>query len=250
MADKVLDIISDALYEIGVYGPDDLVPSAADAQLCFRLLNRELDSMAARQAFVYAMQFVEYTLTPGTQPTLIGPGLTAPNFAAAQRPVRIEGAALVLNNVTPNVDSPIINIRDATWWKNQQVKPLLTNVPTDLYYEPDFPNGSLFFWPVPNFAYGVRLEIWGLISQFASIAATFNLPPGYKKALVLTLALRACRAFGVPVPPSLPGDVRDAWKAVQSNNVKSPRIASADYGATGSRRGGSSRPTFNYYVGQ
>ena len=76
-----------------------------------------------------------------------------------------------------------------------------------------------------------------------------TLPPGYKKALTLTIALRGCRPFGRPIPDGLKADVRDAWKAVQTNTFKSPRCASADYGATGSRKG-SSRPTFNYYVGE
>lgn len=245
MSDKVLDIITDALYEIGAYGPGDGPVDAPDAQLGLRRLNMELDAWAALKRYAYEVTFNEYTLVPNLQPHTIGPeGAT---FEVAQRPVRIEGASLVLNNVTPNVDSPILNIRDAAWWKDQAVKPLATTTPTDLYYEPSWPNGSLWLWPVPTFAYGLRLEVWGLISQFATLNQVFSLPPGYKKALTLKLAVRLCRPFGRPLTADLKADANEACANLQSNNMESPRIASADYGASGRHKG---RPTFNYYTGQ
>lgn len=248
MADKFLDIATDALFEIGVLGIDTPVPTAAQAQRCLRIANRELDAWAALKRFVYAVTFQQFTLTPNHQPHLIGPGpgLTAADFTVPQRPVRVEGANLVLNNVAPNVDLEL-TLRDRAWWNAQTVKSIATEVPTDLYYEPDWPNGSLFLWPVPTFAYGIRLELWTLIAQFAAITDTFSMPPAYRRAVVLTLAERACRPFGRPPMPDLITDAREARAALQTNNISSPRIASADYGAQGSRRGRGS--TFNYYTG-
>lgn len=245
-ADHVLDILTDALFENGAYGIDSPVLSAEDSVLALRVLNRRLDAWAALKRYAYNVAFPEFTLTPNHQPHLIGPNLVAPDFAAAQRPVRIEGANLVLNNVTPNVDLQL-NIRDAAWWNSQTVKAIATTTPTDLYYSPDWPNGSLWLWPVPTFAYGLRLEVWGLISQFATIATVFSLPPAYKLAVVLTLAEDLCRPFGRVLTPELKEAARDARAAIQSNNIKSPRIASADYGASGSSRGRGSN--FNYYTG-
>lgn len=242
MADKVLDIITDALFEMNAYGPSDPVPSAADAALGLRLLNRELDAWAALKRYVWSVTFQAFTLTPAHQPHLIGPGLTAPDFAATQRPVRIEGAALI---ITGSVDVPL-KIRDDAWWQQQRVKSISTSVPTDLYYSSDWPNGQLFLWPVPTVGYGLRLEIWTLLTQFAAITSSFSMPPGYKKALVLVLAKRFCRPFGRQIPPGLDADIREALAAIQSNNIKSPRMASADYGASGSSRG---RGSFNYYTG-
>lgn len=243
MADTVLDVLTDALMEIGVYASGE-VPSAADATLALRKANEELDAWAARRMNAYSVAFTAYTLTPGHQPHLIGPGLTAPDFAADQRPVRIEAAALILNNVTPNVDVPL-NIRDDDWWANQRVKGITTTVPTDLYYSPDYPNGSLWLWPVPSFAYGIRLETWGLISQLANLGDSFSLPPGYKKAFVLSLAERLCRPFGRGAMPDLAADASRARAAIQANNAGSPRIASADFGTRGNGRG-----AFNYYTGK
>lgn len=247
MAYKVLDLITDALFENGTYGRDTPVVEAADSALALRVLNDRLDSWAALKRYAYNVSFSAFTLAPNHQPHLIGPGLVAPNFAAAQRPVRIEGASLILNNVPQNVDVPL-TIRDDDWWRDQSVKSIATSTPTDLYYSPDWPNGSIYLWPVPTFAYGIRLELWGLVSQFVAISDVFTLPPGYRLALKLTLAEDCCGPFGRVLTEDLKRRARDARVAIQSNNIKSPRIASADYGTDGShggRRGG-----FNYYTGK
>lgn len=247
MPDTVQDIAIDALREITVLGATDTTPQAADLDLCLRTLNRILDAWAARKVYVYSVSFTAYTLTPNLQPHTIGP--SGATFAASQRPVRIEGADLILNNVTPNVDIPL-NLRDDQWWLNQRVKAIATSVPTDLYYSPDWPNGSLYLWPIPTFAYGLRLEAWGLITQFAALSDAFSMPPGYREAVVLTLAEMLCRPFGKKQQevPDLKSDAARARAVIQTNNATAPQIASADYGTAGSTSGG--RPSFNYYSGQ
>ena len=230
-------IIVNALIEAGWLAQGE-PPNAGDANFALGKLNRILDQWAAKKVYAWAMQFLQFTLIPNLAPHTIGPTGV---FAVPIRPVRLEGAALVLNNVTPNVDSPILKLRDAAWWNNQRVKSLSSAVPTDVYYEPDVPNGSLYFWPVPNVAYGVRLQIWQQLGKFASLASSYSLPPGYEEALTMTLA---ASLIG-PNSGALAIQAREAVATIQGNNCKSPRIATADHGMPGKRRG-----TFNYYTGQ
>ena len=245
MSDTVLDIVTDILTEIEAYQVgEDVDP--ADAQRVVRIVNRELDAWAARKLYVYAVTFTEFTLTPDHAPHLIGPGLNPPDFAVAQRPVRLEGATLVLNNVTPNVDIPL-NPRGSDWWNYQRVKSLTTAVPTDLYYNPAYPNGELNFWPVPDFGYGARLELWGLLAQLGKLSLAFDMPPGYKRAVVLTGAVRSCRPFGRPLRPDLVADAAQARADIQKDNAKVQPMPSADFGASGSS--GRRRGDFNYYTG-
>lgn len=256
MASTWGDIIADALREITVYNPIDTL-QAEDLGQGVRRLNRILDMYAARRVWAYTTTFTEYTLTPNHQPTLIGPGLTSPDFAtvnAAPRPVRLESCNLVLTDVTPNVDVPM-NIRDAAWWASQRVKGISTDIPTDVYYEPDFPSGSLYFWPVPSFAYGVRLETWIEVGQFPLTSegvpnpkAAFSAPPAYELAIVLTLAEYSAVPYGKPLSADLRENARQARAAVEGNNNVSPRIASADYGTRG-RPATRPRGDFNYYSG-
>lgn len=210
------------------------------------ILNQIVDEWSARRVFAYANNFQTYTLTPNHQPHLIGPSLESPDFAAPIRPVEIDkdGAALILTTATPTVDVPI-HVRDADWWNNQRVKGIATTVPTDLYYQPDFPNGALYLWPVPTFGYGIRLRLWSVIQQFAGPEDAFVAPPAYSKALTLTLAEEMCDAWAQPIPPGLPRRAMQARLAVIANNIKSPQIASADWGTRGRPRA-----TFNYMTGQ
>ena len=244
------DIIADALRDIGVYQPQSvLLP--IDTPQGVRRLNRILDMYSARWAFAWSTVFGLFTLTPGHAPTLIGPNLTAPDFGMTPRPVRLESCNLVLTDQTPAVDVPM-NIRDNKWWEEERVKLLQSNVPTDVFYQPLFPSGVLNFWPVPNYAYQVRLETWASVSTvplnssgLPNLAATFSMAPGYEMLVQKSLAVYSCVPYGKPVTPELREELREAKATVQKNNAKSPRTASADYGTRGKPPSG-----FNYYDGQ
>ncbi len=247
-----LDVITDALIEIGAYGPADSI-DPAEIQLAIRKVNRIVDDWSARRLYAYASVFTQFTLTPGHAPHLIGPGLASPDFALAIRPVRIDSAALILTDQTPNVDVPM-NIRDAAWWAGQRVKSLTSDIPTDLFYEPAFPNGQLNFWPVPNYAYAVRLESWVALTSVPldsngnpQPTNTFAGPPGYENAMLLTLAEQLCTPYGRPLPPELAGRAAHARATIGSNNAPSKRTSSADYGTQGKRSRGDKN--FNYYTG-
>lgn len=240
MADTVLDLIQDALEEIGVYAPSE-TPTAADASKALRVLNRMMDAWGSRKLFAYNVNFSDFTLTPGRQPHTIGPS-PGSDINTLYRPARIENAALILNNVTPAVDIPL-RIRDDDWWANQRVKDLTTNVPTDLYYSPDIPDGSLYLWPVPSFAYGLRLETWVSVAQFVNLTDTLSLPPGYHDAIMLSLAERLARPFGKALDAGLIADANRARVTIQKNNDKSPRISVTPYSAK-------PKGSFNYYSGQ
>jgi hypothetical protein len=235
-----LEIITDSLAEIGVYDIGEPI-SGEHATFCLTRLNRIIDQWAARKVFAYNVAFTAYTLTALHQPHLIGPGLSSPDFAAP-RPVLIENAALILTNASPAVDLPL-NIWDDDWWANKRVKALTSNVPTDLYYSPDHPSGALYLWPVPSYAYGLRLETWTVLSQITDASTAFTTPYGYELALLLTLAEEVCGPMGRAMPAELAAKAARARVTIMKNNDKSPRIGLDD---RGSGRGGGD---FNWMTG-
>lgn len=237
---KVRDLLSNAAIEARWLAQGEVL-TPEDSKFLLSKLNDMLDEWAAREVYAYNVNFSLYNLTPNLSPHTIGPqGAT---FNVSQRPVRVEGATIVLTGTTPTTELPL-SLRDDEWWKNQRVKNLTSTIPTDLYYSPDWPNGSLYFWPVPNFAYQVRLELWGLITGFGSINDTFSMPPGYRKALTLSLAqeLDGPRS----ADPMLANAAAKARKAVQGNNQVSPRIATQDFGMPSRTKHQSG---FNYLTG-
>jgi hypothetical protein len=239
-------MLKDALYIAFREARILLRPQAVDSdnELADGLIfaNQLVDLWSARSCYAYTTTFRTFNLTPGHQPHLLGPGLTAPDFAVNQRPARIISAALVLTDSTP-VDQPM-NIRDAAWWARQRVKDLQSTVPTDLYYEADYPNGQLWIWPIPSVAYPIRLESIVTLQQFATINDPFIAPAAYLRAFTLTLAEELSDVWGTTAPPGLAGRALKARDALQSNNNLPPRISSADWG-TFSQSGAD----FNYLTG-
>jgi hypothetical protein len=235
------DLVTDSLRFLNIVAQGEDA-SDADAQQAVSLFNYMIDEWNARKVYAYNLNFALYTLIANHQPHTIGP--TGADFNVPQRPVRIENAAIVLNASTSPVDIPV-NIRDDDWWANQSVKEITSTVPTDLYYSPGWPNGALYLWPIPSAANGLRLETWQVLSEI-TLDTVITLPPGYKKALMLSLAEECIGPFGVnSPPPNLPSLALLARKTVQGNNDKSKRIASYDVGMPGGLR----RGDFNYKSG-
>lgn len=245
---SALDLITDALIEVGMVSPGES-PDGETSQWAFRKLNYLTDVWAAKKAYVWTTSFQLFTLIPNHSPHTIGPSTA--DFTVSQRPVRIESAALILASSGTSVDLPI-NIRDDAWWAAQQVKGVKTNIPTDLFYSEDWPNGQLFFWPVPNAADQVRLQFWTTLSQYSQIndalagpGGAGTLPPAYRAALMLTLAETLLPSGQLEAHPVLIAAAKEARFAVFGNNARSPRTQTQDSGMPRAGR----RADFNWMSG-
>lgn len=241
MGTPLLSLISNALIEAEWLSQGE-TPQAEDAQFTLGKLNDLLDEWAAQDRYVYSNEFNLYTLVPGLAPHTIGPDNAT--FKVPQRPVRLVSAAIVLSNGDQTTTDIPIAVQDDQWWANVRIKDLQSQIPTAVYYSESFPNGSLFFWPVPDVNYQTRLETWGLIGQFANVQQTLNLPPAYRKALTLTVAeeLAGPRSGD----PKLAKAAADARSAIWSNNAQSPTINTAQPGMSPA---GERRTNFNFLDG-
>lgn len=235
-----LDLIKAAMFEIGALGAGE-TPSGDDQAWVLQKLQRLIDRYNAREPMVYNVNFSLFTLPVNTQPITIGPGAM---FDVNQRPVKIESASVVLTQTSANVDVPL-NIRDEQWWASQRVKNLASTYPTDLYYSPDWPTGNLYFWPIPTQANQMRLEMRLILSEITTYAQSFSMPPAYWDAIVYPLAVSLCPSFGRTASADLIRLESQSIKAIQTNNVASPRGCPGDAGMPGLNR----RGDFNYYSG-
>jgi hypothetical protein len=253
------DLIKVALTKLSVLSPIDGDPGADDLSFAAGEFDRMTDQWNARELLAYNRLFKSYTLTANHSPHLLGPGLSSPDFdtgvgaggsssSKAPRPTKIYAAAIVFNSVTPNVSKPI-PVRDDDWWAENRVKTLTSTVPTDLYYSPDVPSGSLYFWPVPTAAYGVELE-WRTAFSSLALDDVLSLSTGYEAALSDSLAEILIPSF--PAAGRDDGSIRlnasRSRSIIEAPNSKAPRLRTRDSGMPTSG-GGSAKGDFNYYSG-
>lgn len=222
MAISVTDLIRLALMEIRVARAGDVVSpnDNADALL---ILNEYLDRLNATDRAIYDTTQTTFTLTPSLQPHTIGVTANSPTFTVSiARPARILSANIVQSgNIRTGLD--LLNLQQwdaitAGAAAGQSVT-ITSSIPTGLFYEPTWPNGSIYLWPVPT-ANKLELRFNTLLADLA-LTDTFTLPMGYQQALRLTLAELLAPAFGQQVAPETRMAARDARAAVWGNNDSS-----------------------------
>ncbi len=219
MTTTALDILKDALKELGAIGVAD-TPDADVSTFALGKLNRVIDNFNAEGANISAQQLLSYTLTPSLQPHTIGP--SGATWTATAAPVSILGANLIL---TGGIRYPIA-VRDARWWSKLANPTWSASIPTDLRYEPTpWPKGSVYLWPVPSSAYSIELLTSISIAAMV-LATTFAMMPGYQDAVTLTLAEELATPLGVQLPPDLLYRATKARARVQANNSRVPPLES------------------------
>ena len=236
MAVTALDVVTSALQELGVTNAVD-PPSAEDAALVLGKLNRILDNWNAEREAVYAETFPLFTLTPNLSPHTIGPSGT---FVTVQRPVSLDGAQLLISGIR----YPIY-VRDVDWWQAQGLKTVTSTIPTNVYYDPTWPNGSLYFHLIPSAAYQVELRLRTVLATPVTLTTAFSMPPGYEDALTLTTAEQSAAALKVPLAQTTLRSAEKARARIFNNNLQIPRLATRDAGLPG---GGSAY--FDYRSGR
>lgn len=218
-----LDLITACLRANGVTASGE-TPTGDEANDALQVGNSMLDSWNAESLFIYSSLIQEFTLTPAKNPHTIGVTANSPDFTVTgQRPVRIDQANLILTDVTPNIYRPL-KIVDDSWWMNNPVPSLSTQIPYYLFYNEAWPNGQIYLWPVPSTAYGIRLNMWTPLIQFPALTTAISLPPGYEEALKYNLCVRlAAEGFGILNPATAELAVESKAR-IQALNLQAPSM--------------------------
>ena len=238
MSDTVQTLVGNALTELGLLAAGETL-SANDGALGLSKLNRMLDSWNTRKLYVYVITKTSFAFGTSKQSYTIGP--LGADFTAA-RPVRIDRAQLIIVGTT-DVQLPL-RLLDVDEYSNLAVPKLASTFPTQLYYQPTFPNGTLWPWPYPtNTANKLDLNMWTQLSKFTSLNDSFAFPPGYEDAITYSLSESMGPSFGKTITEDLKELARKARANIQSLNVTSPLIKS-DFNMNVQQT-----PYFNYRTG-
>lgn len=194
MPSLVSDIIDDALFYIGAYGPAETV-SSDDQSFALRCVNRALDSWSAEKLSVIGIKNATYALS-GASSYAFGPTLT---WNAAARPIKIKAASTI---TAAGIERPA-RIVTAEEWVGIADKTRTGLMIEDLLYDNGWPTGNISVTPKPA-AGNLSLWTYEAISNFVNLTDTVSLPPGFERPLVLLLAMEMCLPFSRPIPNGLP----------------------------------------------
>lgn len=163
-----------------------------------------------------------FTVSAAETITFTKPGDFAYNSstgAIIQRPLRITNAfTRIAVAGQSNLDYQIrIQTRDK--YTAIGLKTLPLPWPTDLYYDPTFPLGTLYFYGNPSMAGELHLWTDQILLDFATLTQSVNLPQGYARAIKTNLAMELAAEYGKAVAPTLAVRARESKQLIKALNA-------------------------------
>jgi hypothetical protein len=201
---------------------------AEDANDCLSLLQMMLGQWQHKRWLVPSLIDMAITST-GAQSYTIGP----------QRPDRIQSAYCRILPVAPGttpVDYPLKIVMAREDYAGLGLKSLST-LPAAVFLDAAWPNGRLYFWPVPPAnLYELHVLFLAPLPSYASLTDALNLPPQYIEAALYGLTTRIAMNWGQPVNPAHVAAYRAALATIRQSNLQPAELAMP--AGLGSRRGG------------
>lgn len=220
------DIIQDSLELLGVYSPGNTLTDA-DAERGLSTLNDMLDVWSNESLACFDWLTQTFTMVPGQYQYTVGPpqpiGNPQPDIIG-QRPLRVSdmpGAAYLLDT---ELNRYLMDVVDQMTWNIQTTAVANSDLPDHLFYDPTYPLGTINIWPTPSSSWTCSFLSYLQLGGFASLAAVFNLPPGYKRAITTNLCLSLKAYFqDANIDPLIIKEAMETKASVKRNNMRSQR---------------------------
>ncbi len=102
-------------------------------------------------------------------------------------------------------------------------------LPYQLFYDPQFPSGIVYLYPVEVQADTLWLESLKPVNQFTTLQTAMILPGEYEEAIVYLLAQRLAPEYGFSIAsnPDIAELVKEADEFIECKNTR-PKVASFD----------------------
>ena len=109
-----------------------------------------------------------------------------------------------------------------------------TGKPARLFFDPQFPNATLYFDCVTDQAYTLFLSTLKPVNQFPTVQTAMTLPGEYEETIIYLLAERLAIPYGFAIPPDLRKLIEDARRRIKRKNVR-PKVATFDPAVVGAQ---------------
>lgn len=220
----VRDVCTGALRLLGVTQPGR-APSAPDMDTATYALRSMLDSWSTEDLNVYQTTTLEFDFIPGKSEYTLGPT----GDWIAERPMHMAYCYLryAQNSGTP-IDQPITILNDAQR-AAITAKAIQSPIPTTVYYNAEFPNAKLTFWPVPSATYKAILWLDMPLHSFTDLSEELQFPRGYEQALRYNLAVNLAPEFGRSPDPAVVATADRSKASIKMLNLTPRYLQCTDY---------------------
>lgn len=224
---SVQDICTEALKECGAIGVGQ-TPLAEDIVDAWSRLQYMLQEWNVKRWLVFHLKTLSI-VSNGAVTYTVGPGGQIDTGAGTMRPDKISSAFLrQLTQSQPNqIDYPLELLQSMEDYNKISLKQL-KSFPGFVFYDPSWPLGTLYTWPVPQASiYGIYITVKDVLpSSFPSLGTTFNLPYDYYSAILYNLAMRLRPKYGLKSyqGDSLPGLAKASLNALRGANTAIARL--------------------------
>ena len=213
-----LDIITRALKKSGVLGVGQ-TPQPEDTNDAFDDMNDMIAAWNLRRWIVYNLVDTALTST-GAQTYSVGPNQSF----NIPRPDRLEGAFVRQYVGAQGTDYPLKLIEAHEDYNRITLKSLST-MPSHVFYDSGYPNGTLYFYPVPTASiYELHTLTKNVISKFTSLTQAINLPPEYNDALLYNLAVRLRISYQLGPDMDVSRLAKASLNTIKNANTQMPRL--------------------------
>lgn len=213
MATTPQQVIINALVLLGVIFPGQ-TPSASMLADSFTRLNNMLASWTTELLIIYGVEKVDNTFVTATNSYTIGPT----GVFAGTRPTAIVSAQVIINS---GQRFPLKQLTTEEWNEITD-QAAASTVPKFIYDDYEYPNSTLYIWPTPTFGsgtYTLELQIWQPLEQFSTLADSFDMPPGYERAVTYNLATELAMVYGRPMSQEAGQIAMDSKNNLKAENA-------------------------------
>lgn len=233
-------ILTRALRSISYIGQGQ-TPNSSEIVDALQTANEFLAGLNREYLMLFRDSRDTFTWASGNSTRTIG---ATGNITTITRPDRIKG----MSYMEGDNEIPVRILDDFLEYREITLKTTTSGQINVAFYDPTFPNGTIYAYPVPDEDLTIWLYTWARLSSFGDtgdLDTAVSYPDGYERFLHFNLAKEFVLQFGVSLAPvrlQMLMNLADQTKAqIKSLNIKDIR-AIPDYASRGGdslRAGGS-----------
>lgn len=237
------DIVTQAFRRLNIYSPEETLP-AGDALYGLSVLNELIDQWRTEGLTSWELARTTYTVPVSTQTVTVGTGANL-NVLRPVSPQAIDHINYIDTSLTTINEIPMIPLTNDAW-AAVPIKLQSSAYATSYFYDPTYPTGTLYLWPVPNIS-TFQLVMYSMIGvvELATLSTLFAMPPGYRRFYISNLAVEIAPTYEkAQVPDTLLDAARQSKLAVKNSNFRLSDMQ-VDPGSLGNR--GAYAPLYNVF---